>query len=87
METMPSKDETFSAESIGESVRREGKDSKELMNLHRFHLRPVVESTVESIPTGSRPHVGPSTECSMAIKCSPFQIMSEDRTERVHHKR
>lgn len=85
METMPSKDETFSAESIGETVRRGGKDSGEL-NLHRFHLRPVVESTVESIPTGSRPHVGPSTECSIAMKCSPFQIMSEDRTERVHHK-
>lgn len=70
METMPSKDETVSAGSIGESVRGEGKDSEEL-NLLRFHLRPVVESTVESIPTGSRPHVGPNTECSMAMKCSP----------------
>jgi hypothetical protein len=28
----------------------------------KFHLSPVVVSTVECTPTGSRPHVGPSIE-------------------------
>lgn len=28
----------------------------------KFHLSPVVVSTVESTPTGSSPHVGPSIE-------------------------
>lgn len=37
----------------------------------RFQRRPVVVSTVESMPTGRRPQVGPNRLWSMFMRCSP----------------
>lgn len=58
VETKPSKEDSCSAVAIIRKTKySDGKKTDAL----RFHRSPVVESIVESMPTGSRPHVGPRT--------------------------
>ena len=40
----------------------------ESFDLPKFHRRPDVDNTVESIPTGNRPQVGPNNSWSMDIR-------------------
>jgi len=50
--------------------------------LLRFHRSPFVVRTVESTPTGSKPQVGPSTEWSIVIRCSPCILCFQQQNTR-----
>lgn len=61
------------------------------VKIPRFHRRPEVVRTVESMPTGRRPHVCPSSSWLMQITCSPCAKSHQKswrkvaNTDRVKH--
>ena len=68
VDTIPSNDDICSAI---QHERKEPRSLRHCINSLRFHLRPVVVRTVESMPTGRRPQVGPKAAWSIAMRCSP----------------